>query len=94
MKQPTMVLMTETQLKQLLQETAKETVLEMTKNAHKLNDDVLLTITETCEFMHVSRCTLSKWTKENILPHIRKGGRIFYKKSELLERKNTQYIKV
>lgn len=93
MKPPKMVLMTETELQNMLQETAEKTVLEMTKNAHKLNDDVLFTVSETCEFLHVTRCTLNKWEKDKILLPQRIGSRVFYKKSELLKRQTTQYIK-
>jgi excisionase family DNA binding protein len=91
MKQPTMVLMTEAQLAQLMESVVEKTVASMTKNAYKLNDDCLLSVAETCNFMGVTRCTLSKWTDEGIIPRIKKGGRVFYKKSDLLGA-NKQHI--
>ncbi len=94
MKQNEVVVFSIEQVRQLVTETTEKVVMEMLKNAHKLNDDILLNVKETCEFMHISRCTLNKWTKDNILPHIRKGGRIFYKKSDIMERKGAQFTKV
>lgn len=90
MKQPAMVLMTEAQLAQLMEAVVEKTVASMTKNAHKLNDDCLLSVAETCNFMGVTRCTLSKWTGDGIIPRIKKGGRVFYKKSDLLGAKAQQ----
>lgn len=87
-----MVLMTEPELRQLMVEVAQKAVSEMAKNAHKLNDDCLLTIAETCSFMHITRSTLNKWTRENLISSMKKGGRVFYKKSELLAQKNAHYV--
>lgn len=82
-----MVLMTAQELTDMNRQLVMDTVSEMMRNAHQLNDDCLLTITQACEFMHITRATLNKWTKEKVLPHLKKGKRIFYKKSDIMEKK-------
>ena len=80
-----LVLMTETQLKQLMEDAAEKAILGMVKKAHKLNDDCLLSVNEACDFLRITRCTLHKWRKEGIVKPHKKGGRLLYKKSDLLK---------
>lgn len=67
-----------------LEEIAK-TVSEATKSAFdKLDNDKLLSQTEACEFLGVSKSTIIRWEQQNKIKTSRNCGRIFYKKSDLL----------
>lgn len=89
-----MVLMTEQDLAQMLAQTVEQTTEKILKNAHKLNDDCLLTIEQTCEFMDTTRATLNTWEKKGILPCIRKGKRVFYRKSDIMQQRAILYPNV
>ena len=48
-----------------------------------IKEEKLLTTTEASEFLRISRITLHRWKKEGIIPHVRIGDTIRYKKSDL-----------
>jgi len=47
----------------------------------------LLSPAEACKMFQpaITKLTLSKWAKDGLIPEHRIGGRIFYKRGELLE---------
>jgi len=65
--------------------TISNTVEVATKKAfNRLNDDKLFTQEEASKFMKVSKSTLIQWAKNGTISPIKLGGRVFYKKSSLL----------
>lgn len=49
------------------------------------NDEELYTTEEACKILKCSKPTLHRWKKEGIVPHIRIGNNIRYKKSDLMK---------
>jgi excisionase family DNA binding protein len=49
------------------------------------DEEVLYTTEEACKILKCSKPTLHRWKKENIVPHIRIGNNIRYKKSDLMK---------
>lgn len=51
------------------------------------DQEQLISPAETCKVFNpsITKATLSSWTKQGLLNEYRIGGRVFYKKSEVLE---------
>ncbi len=47
------------------------------------DEEVLYTTDEACKILKCSKPTLHRWKKEGIIPHVRIGSNIRYKKSDL-----------
>lgn len=63
------------------------TVKKATKDAFKkLDNDKLFTQDEACTFLNTSKSTLVRWEKLGKITTVRIGGRVYYKKSDLLNR--------
>ena len=74
--------------KEELLQAIKETVKEGTREEfNKLSNDVLLTQEEASKFLKVSKTTLIDWAKKGKIISTRVGGRVYYKKSDLLDLK-------
>lgn len=74
--------------KEELLQAIKETVKEGTREEfNKLSNDVLLTQEEASQFLKVSKTTLIHWAKKGKILSTRVGGRVYYKKSDLLDLK-------
>lgn len=66
-------------------EEISKTVSKATKQAFdKLDNDKLLSQTEASKFLGVAKSTIIRWEQQNRIKPSRIGGRIFYKKSDLL----------
>lgn len=48
------------------------------------SDEKLLSVDQTAAFFGVSRQTVYNWKREGKLTYCRKGGRVFFKQSELI----------
>lgn len=81
------IVITYEQLEELSDKLLNKHIQSLKKSAHEFDDDVLFTIDEACEFMRITRSTLHKWGKEGTIPQVRKGGRVFYKKSDIMEKR-------
>ena len=70
-----------------LRELLSEMIPAQTKapEIKESNDEVLYTTEEACKILKCSKPTLHRWKKEGIVPHIRIGNNIRYKKSDLLK---------
>ncbi len=69
-----------------LRELLKEMIPEQPKQTApaKVNDEeVLFTTDEACKILKCSKPTLHRWKKEGIIPFVRIGSNIRYKKSDL-----------
>lgn len=49
------------------------------------NNDTFLTVRETAALLNVSAVTLRKYSKSRLIPYYKIGGKILYKKSEVIE---------
>ncbi|WP_053970846.1 helix-turn-helix domain-containing protein [Mangrovimonas sp. ST2L15] len=54
--------------------------------SEKNNEDDLLTVDETLSFLKCSKQALWNWRKSGILPSYRLGNRVYYKKSDILNK--------
>lgn len=71
--------------KEELLDLIKQAVKEGTKEEYsKLSNDKLLTQEQASEFLSVSKTTLIDWAKKGKISPTRVVGRIYYKKSDLL----------
>ena len=50
------------------------------------DQEELLTVDETIEFLKCSKQALWNWRKNGILPSYRLGNRVYYKKSDILSK--------
>lgn len=49
-----------------------------------MNSD-LMTIPEVMEYFKVTRMCVFKWSKKGILKKVKVGGKVFYRRSEVIE---------
>ncbi len=73
-----LIVLRESALRRIIAEVMAEKPQE-----EKIHDEILLTTNEACEFLRCSKPTLHRWKKEGIVPHIRIGANIRYRKSDL-----------
>ena len=58
------------------------------KASEKPKDEELIKIEAVCKMLNVSKVTVWTWKKTGKIPFYRLGGRIYYKRSEILEAMN------
>lgn len=81
----------------------KATALALEKYTSTLNNDLprldspfypdWLSVKQCAEFRGVSKSLVYKDVYNNTIPHYKRGGRIFFKKSELVDYMNSRMIK-
>jgi excisionase family DNA binding protein len=72
------ILLKESDLRRIIADVMAEKPQE-----EKTPEEQLLTTNEACEFLRCSKPTLHRWKKEGIVPHVRIGANIRYRKSDL-----------
>lgn len=72
------ILLKESDLRRIIADVMAEKPQE-----EKTPEEQLLTTNEACEFLRCSKPTLHRWKKEGIVPHVRIGSNIRYRKSDL-----------
>lgn len=79
-------------------EMIKPLIVEAIREALQEKEEKLLSPAEVCKRFHphISKTTLSKWTKQGLLKEYRIGGRVFYKFSEICnnEKSLQKYVRV
>jgi hypothetical protein len=73
------------ELKQLIKEAVKEQFIDFKKNRENKESDVLLTRSETCEFLKIDSSTLWSWTNKGKITCYGIGARRYYKKDDILK---------
>jgi hypothetical protein len=73
------------QLAKLISDGIKEQLDDFSKSLNPQNQDVLLTRTQTCEFLQIDSSTLWAWTNKGKVIAYGIANRRYYKKAELLE---------
>jgi len=73
---------------QELVELFRPILKEEVKSIVESKEEVLLSPAETCKVFvpQITKATLTSWTKKGMLQEHRIGGRIFYRRSEILEK--------
>jgi hypothetical protein len=73
------------ELKQLIKEVIKEEFMDFKKNLEIKGSDILLTRSETCEFLKIDSSTLWSWTNKGKITCYGIGARRYYKKEDILK---------
>lgn len=84
----TIIITSETEIKRWIREVLREEFQELIQKPHALTpgyEEPLLTRKEIAAYLHISLVTLHDWINKGLVPSIRKGGRILFLKSEVLE---------
>lgn len=81
-------------LQHLIKEAVKEELNKITNviqlnPKEKENESELLTKKQTAQLLKVSECTLFLWNRDKILEHKKIGHRVYYLKSEVLNKIKT-----
>lgn len=67
----------------------RETVLSASREAYEeLASEKLFTQEQTADILDITKATLIKWGKKGYISPIELGGRVYYKKSEVYQKKN------
>jgi hypothetical protein len=78
-------------------EMIKPLIVEAIREALQEKEEKLLSPAEVCKIFvpAISKTTLAAWTKQGLLKEYRIGGRVYYKFSEIIERRKTisRYLK-
>ena len=69
------------QHRQRIQKTSQPYLLSSSDS----EEDQLITKAEACHFLDRCDSTLSKWAQRGILVPIRRGGQLYYRKSDVLK---------
>ena len=81
------------ELKQLIKEVIKEEFIYFKKNLEFKSSDILLTRSETCEFLKIDSSTLWSWTNKGKITCYGIGTRRYYKKEDILNTYSYDKIK-
>jgi hypothetical protein len=82
------VLISEQELDELLTNCIRSIIPEIVSQLNPVAfEEKLLSVEEACNVFvpAISRQTLNNWTKENVLKSCKIGGRVFYKRSQIIE---------
>ncbi|MDD2646151.1 MAG: helix-turn-helix domain-containing protein [Bacteroides sp.] len=80
--------MIEELIKKIVEEEVTRQLADLHHEEPQPVEEKLLTTAEACEYLRVSKPTLHRWKRENIIPHVRLGGNIRYKLSDLIKKTN------
>lgn len=69
------------QHRQRIQQTSQSSLLSSSES----EEDQLITKAEACHLLDRCDSTLSKWAQRGILVPIRRGGQLYYRKSDVLK---------
>ena len=76
------IIIDKTDLEELIQGAVKNAV----KNAQKAKPaDELMDVDQASKFLHLAKQTLYGLTSERLIPFLKRGKRIYFKREELLE---------
>ena len=81
MNETLLITISREELKELIQNSIKESKLNQPKQVS--NDLDLLTRKEVCELLKINQSTLYRWTKDNVIPSYGIANRIYFKRSEI-----------
>ena len=76
-------LLKEVELNQMITNAVTEALELFTPPTQEKKEEELLTTNEACKLLRCSKPTLHRWKQEGIIPHVRIGVNIRYRKSDL-----------
>lgn len=76
------IVTTKNELHQLIQTSVREAFNEQTNNNETFSDK-MLSISEACEFLNLAKQTLYGFTSKNEIPFIKRGKKLYFRKSDL-----------
>ncbi|WP_340153440.1 helix-turn-helix domain-containing protein [uncultured Marivirga sp.] len=85
MKQQVMISMTTDDLENLIIAGVIKGLKDLKSQKSDSSENDLLSRQETASLLKISLVTLSEWTKTGILQSYQVGGRVYYKKSEVIQ---------
>lgn len=83
------------ELKSIIKETIKSVVQDLTPrgvmgNTSSVDADKLLTRNEVMKMLKISHSTLYHYQRKDILPFIKIGSRVYFKKSDIVDNINLE----
>lgn len=70
----------------IVKDSLKEILSENSINGNaSVNDQEFMNVTQASEFLNLAVNTLYEKTSKRIIPHLKKGNRLIFKRSELTE---------
>lgn len=81
-----LIVIQESELKELMEglmEGVLERFLSSQKDEEQPKEEKLYNTQEACDLLRCSKPTLHRWKQEGIIPHVRIGVNIRYRKSDL-----------
>lgn len=69
-------------VKEAVGEVLKDNMIQINHIEHK----PIMTIDETCEFLNITKQTLSLWAREGKITQYGIGGRIYYRTEDILNK--------
>ena len=73
------------EFKELIKECLSEALKEQEPISLEGDSNKLLSIKEASEFLNLARQTIYGFTSQNLIPHTKKGKKLYFNKTELLE---------
>lgn len=80
--------MIEEMIRKIVEEEVSRQLADLHHEEPHQAEEKLLTTNEACEFLRVSKPTLHRWKRENLVPHVRIGNNIRYKLTDLIKKTN------
>ena len=80
------IILTQVPLDTILNAVRKIVQEELNADVSKTQEEKLLSPAEACKIYQpsISKVTLAKWTADGLIQDYRIGGRVYYKRSELI----------
>jgi excisionase family DNA binding protein len=69
------------EFKEFLKESMNEILNE--KNSRNKSEDVYINLKDACEFLNLAKPTIYTLTSKRLIPFIKKGKKLYFKKSDL-----------
>lgn len=77
------IITTENELDILIQNSVRKVINENRNLQADSNYNDILTLTEACEYLNLAKQTLYGFTSKNEIPFIKRGKKLYFKKSDL-----------
>ena len=75
----------ETEFRGLLKTCLKESFADLQKDVEQADPDKLLNIDEAAQYLSLAKQTLYGFTSRGVIPHLKRGKRLYFKKTTLLK---------
>lgn len=83
MNEQKIIITTATELDTIIQNSIRKVINENRNQQNDSNYNDILTLSEACEYLNLAKQTLYGFTSKNDIPFIKRGKKLYFKKSEL-----------